>query len=323
MLDAMCAGSTREMQAMSKICSPAYRFSLAALALLSGCGGGSDQGSVSVGITDAPVDVAQEVWVQATGIAFKPQGAAPEIVEDFAPRAINLLRYQQGDVAVLLDNVPFAAGRYEWLRLIIESEPNVRDSYVMVNGQECELRVPSGAESGLKMNRGFSIPADGSLALTIDFDLRQSLHAPPGEESGTDEACTQGYILRPTLRLVDDSDVGAIAGTVSFDGGVVPDGCMAKVYIFAGTAAPDDMEESTNAATDVDPLSVVTVDIPPGASAGTYHAAFLTTGSYTAAFTCSDDTDADETLSFVPPEGVSATVENNLISTVDFSVPAS
>ena len=307
---------------MSKICSPVVGFSVAALLSLTGCGGGSDQGSVSVAITDAPVDVAQEVWVQATGIAFKPQGSAPEIVEDFSPRAINLLRYQQGDVAVLLDNVPFAAGRYEWLRLIIESEPNVRDSYVMVNGQECELRVPSGAESGLKMNRGFTIPAGGSLALTIDFDLRQSLHAPPGEESGTDEACTQGYILRPTLRLVDDADVGAIAGRVSFDGGVVPDGCLPKVYVFAGTAAPDDMEESTITATDVDPLTVVTVDIPSGASEATYQAAFLPTGSYTAAFTCSEDTDADETLSFVPAEGVSATVGSNLISTVDFAVPA-
>ena len=80
---------------MSKICPPAFGFSLAALVTLTGCGGSSDQGSVSVGITDAPVDVAQEVWVQATGIAFKPQGGAPEIVEDFSPRAINLLRYQQ------------------------------------------------------------------------------------------------------------------------------------------------------------------------------------------------------------------------------------
>src|SRR5687767_7466493 len=134
---------------------------LAALSILAGCGGdgSADQGSVSVGLTDAPVDEAQEVWVQVTGVAFKPQGSAPEIVEDFAPRAINLLQYQQGDVALLLDNVPFRAGQYQWLRLIVESQPNVRDSYVMVNGQECELRVPSGAESGLKMNRGFTIAA--------------------------------------------------------------------------------------------------------------------------------------------------------------------
>ena len=306
--------------------SASHGLLLALTALLSSCGGGgsnSQQGTVSVALTDAPVDAAEEVWLTVTGVAFKPEGSGPEVVQDFEPRLINLLQYQRGDVAVLLDNVPFEAGRYQWLRLMIESEPGVRDSYVMVNGEECELRVPSGAESGLKMNRGFTIPADGSLALTIDFDLRQSLHAPPGQASGTGGACTQGYLLRPTLRLVDDADVGAVAGTVSFESGVVPEGCLPKIYLFADSVVPDDVEESTAADPDVDPIAVVSVEIPLGETEGTYHAAFIPAGDYTAAFTCSDDTDEDETLTFEPTNGVAATVQSNLISTVDVVVPAS
>jgi hypothetical protein len=294
------------------------------LATLSGCGGGESgtaDGRVSVALTDAPVDVAQEVWIKVTGVAFKPDGDAPEIVQDFEPRSLDLLRYQQGDVAVLLDDVPFKAGHYQWLRLLIESEPNVRDSYVMVDGAECELRVPSGAESGLKMNRGFTIPADGSLALTVDFDLRQSLHAPPGQQSGTSQSCTQGYLLRPTLRLVDDAHVGAIEGTVSFEAGAVPDGCLPKVYVFDSTAIPDDVEES-NSNGDVDPVTVADVELPTGALEGTYHAAFIPEGDYVAAFTCSDDTEEDEDLVFVPEEGSPVSVQNNLISTLDFLVPA-
>jgi hypothetical protein len=271
-----------------------------------------------VNITDAPVDVAQEVWVKITGVAFKPAGGAPEIVQNFTPRTLNLLQYQQGDVAVLLDDVPFTAGDYQWLRLIIESEPNVRDSYAMVDGAECELIVPSGAESGLKMNRGFSIPADGSLALTIDFDLRQSLRAPPGQSSGTSGACTQGYLMRPTLRLVDDANVGAISGTVSFEGGTPPEDCMPKVYLFSGSATPDDIEDG-EVASDVDPLAVVGVSLPEGATSGTYRAAFIPAGNYTAAFTCSDDTAADESLEFSPESGTAVTVQNNLIATVDFT----
>jgi hypothetical protein len=296
---------------------------LAAMALscLAACGGGDSggDGRVTVNITDAPVDVAQEVWVKITGVAFKPTGGAPEIVQNFAPRTLNLLQYQQGDVAVLLDDVPFTAGAYQWLRLIIESEPHVRDSYVMVNGAECELVVPSGAESGLKMNRGFSIPADGSLALTIDFDLRQSLRAPPGQSSGTSGACTQGYLMRPTLRLVDDANVGAISGTVSFEAGTPPEDCMPKVYLFTGSAAPDDIEDG-EVASDVDPLAVVGVSLPEGATSGTYRAAFIPAGSYTAAFTCSDDTAADESLEFSPESGTAVTVQNNLIATVDFTL---
>ncbi len=292
-----------------------------ALSCLAACGGGDSggDGRVTVNITDAPVDVAQEVWVKITGVAFKPEGGAPEIVQTFAPRTLNLLQYQQGDVAVLLDDVSFTAGGYQWLRLIIESEPNVRDSYVMVDGAECELVVPSGAESGLKMNRGFSIPADGSLALTIDFDLRQSLRAPPGQSSGTSGACTQGYLMRPTLRLVDDANVGAISGTVTFEAGTPPEDCMPKVYLFSGSATPDDVEDG-DVASDVDPLAVVGVSLPEGATSGTYRAAFIPAGSYTAAFTCSDDTAADESLEFSPESGTAVTVQNSLIATVDFTL---
>ncbi|MCU0759550.1 MAG: DUF4382 domain-containing protein [Steroidobacteraceae bacterium] len=301
-----------------------------ALAMLSACGGGDSGGSgsaglassVSVSITDAPVEDAQGIFIKITGVAFKPEGSAPELVKDFAPRTLNLLEYQQGRTAVLLDKVPFEPGRYQWIRLIIESEPNVRDSYAMVNGQECELRVPSGAESGLKLNRGLTVPAAGSLALTLDFDLRRSLRAPPGQRSGTAGACTQGYQLRPTIRLVDDANVGAFAGTVTFAGGSVPAGCMPKVYVYEGNVTPDDDEDGSAAGPDVDPVTVIGVVVPEGATSGTYRAAFLPAGSYTAAFTCgNDDPVADDALAFTPAGGVAVTVQNNLIATQNFSVP--
>lgn len=295
-------------------------------ATLTACGGGDGgvsnaTGHVSVSLTDAPVDGADAVVLRVTGVAFKPEGSAPEVVQSFTARDIDLLQYQQGRAAVLLDDVPLSAGRYQWLRLIIENQANVRDSYAVVEGQECELRVPSGAERGLQMNRPIDVPANGSLALTVDFDLRQSLRAPPGQPSGTG-ACTQGYMLRPTLRLVNDAQVGAIAGGISFAGGAVPANCLPKVYVYEGSVAPDDVEESTSTSPDVDPLMVVGVDIPAGQTSGTYRAAFVPAGSYTAAFTCSEDTDADESLTFVPAAGTAVTVQNNVISTVSFTVPA-
>jgi hypothetical protein len=295
--------------------------SLAAAALISACGGGGSPatGSVDVSLTDMPVDSADQVVISVSGVAFKPAGSAPELVEDFTPRSIDLLQYQNGQTAILLQDTPMDAGRYQWLRLIIDTEPNVRDSYIVIDGQECELKVPSGAETGLKMNRPIDVPAGGSLALTVDFDLHQSVHAPPGQASG---ACTTGYLLRPTLRLVNDADVGAIDGTVSFESGAVPLDCMANVYLYEGTVTPDDIEDTTAASPDVDPFAVVSVDIPEGSITGTYRAAFVPAGSYTAAFTCDEDTGVDETLAFVPADGVPVTVQNNLISTIDFTVPA-
>ena len=295
-------------------------------ALLASCGGGGSSGGtgmLNLGVTDSPTDDAQQVVIQFSGIEVKREGAAPQIFTlSPSPRQFDLLQYQAGRTALLLNNVMLDAGHYEWVRLIVDNTANVRDSYVVLkDGSECELRIPSGAESGLKLNRGFTIAADGSVALTIDFDLRQSLRAPPGQQgSGLD--CTQGYMLRPVLRLVDNANVGAIAGAVTFDGGTVPTNCMPKVYIYEGAVTPDDVEDTTAAMPDIDPLAVVGVDIPPGAASGTYQAAFLPAGTYTTAFTCDEDTTADEVLAFVPPEGIPATVQNNLITTVDFAVPA-
>ena len=299
----------------------------AILFLLTGCSGGSGNGGndstgrLSLSITDAPVDNASNVVVQFSGVAFKREGAAAEIVQALSPspRQLDLLEYQEGRAALLLDGVTLPAGTYEWIRLIVDNETNVRDSYiVLTTGEECELRVPSGAESGLKLNRGFTLPADGSAALTIDFDLRKSLHAPPGQRGSTAD-CTQGYLLRPTLRIVDDANVGAIAGTV--DSALAPAECLPKVYLFSGSdIVPDDLEEG-GTASDVDPLVVANVAIENGSTAYRYRAAFLPPAAYTIAFTCGDDDPAtDDVLTFLSPTNV--TVQPNLISTVDFAPAA-
>ena len=306
--------------------SSSFRASLgtALCIVAAACGGGGDggdTGTVSLSVTDAPVDEASSVVIQFSGVAFKREGSAPEMVENLtpSPRQIDLLQYQQGRAAILLNDVVLTAGRYEWLRLIVDNEPNVRDSYVTLDsGAECELRVPSGAESGLKLNRGFTLPADGSVALTVDVDLRQSLHAPPGQRgSGID--CTQAFLWRPTLRLVDDANVGAIAGRV--DAALVTMDCVPSVYVFAGAdVLPDDVEEMSASTPDVDPLVVATVNVLNGATQYDYRAAFIPAGTYTVAFSCGDDDPAsDDPLTFSPTQN--ATVQPNLITTIDFAAP--
>ncbi len=298
---------------------------LVAMLALTACGSGGEgdspsSGTVKLSITDAPVDDATSVVVQFSGVAFKREGADAEVVQSLtpSPRQLDLLQYQSGRAALLLDNVTLPAGRYEWIRLMVDNQQNVRDSYiVLASGEECELRIPSGAESGLKLNRGFNLPADGSVALTIDFDLRKSVHAPPGQRGST-ESCTQGYIMRPTLRVVDDANVGAIGGVV--DAALVTAECLPSVYVFSGSGVvPDDLEEA-NATGDVDPLVVVPVAVENGSTEYRYRAAFLPTGAYTVAFSCGDDDPAaDEVLTFTAPRDV--TVQSNLIASIDFEPP--
>lgn len=300
----------------------------AAAAMLAACGGGGSgghgngtpTGRLKLSVTDAPVDHAEAVVVQFRAVEFKPMGGDPvrqdlrDAQNNVAPQQLNLLPLQGGRAAVLVNDVVLPAGQYEWIRLIVDNEPNVRDSYIMIAGNECELRVPSGDESGLKMNRGFTLPADGSLALTVDFDLRKSIHAPPGQKSDIPAMpCTQAYLMRPTLRLVQDSEVGAIAGTVGPALLAAPD-CARLVYVFsdsanaAGSTVPDDQDS-------VEPNPVVMAKAD--ALTGAYRAGFLPAGRYTVAWTCGvDDVDANDALVFSAPKG--ATVQANLATTVNF-----
>jgi hypothetical protein len=290
--------------------------------LLAGCGGGGSgsdttrqkTGTLKLSMTDAPVDSAQEVWVQFRAVEFKPAGADPVMVAlkdasgAAAPQRINLLPLQGGRTSVLLDGVQLPAGSYEWLRLLVDNEPNVRDSYIVVNGNECELRIPSGSESGLKLIRGFTLPADGSLALTADFDLRKSIRQPPGQQ-GMGVNCTQAYLMKPVLRLVQDSEAGAITGTVNPTLFADP-ACTRMVYAFSdGTSAPGSTVPDDFDGVAPDPVQMVKAD----ASTGDYRISFLPAGNYTVAFTCGeDDMEANDTLTFSAPKG--AVVQANLVT---------
>lgn len=303
----------------------------AAAALIAACGGSGGDGDktqtgrLKLSVTDSPVDRAKEVWVQFRAVEFKPEGGAPIMQElrntsgVLEPQTLNLLALQGGQAAVLVNNAVLPAGRYEWIRLLVDNQPNVRDSYILMNdGSECEMRVPSGDESGLKMNRGFTLPADGSVALTVDFDLRKSIHAPPGQQ-GSGLECTQGFLMRPVLRLVQDSEVGAIAGTVDLSRRSTVD-CSRMVYVFsdgqnaANSTTPDDFD-----GLGVEPVVMVQADEVSGA----YKATFLPGGNYTVAYTCDvDEPGADDSLDTPAfafgPDKQGATVQPNLITTVNF-----
>jgi len=276
--------------------------------LLTACGGGggASTGSLSLSLTDAPVDSADEVVVEFYGVVLQPANG-PRITFDFTDRCtldpascqIDLLKLTGGTSDLILDNETVPSGQYNWLRLMVNATQGVRDSYIVVNGQEFELRIPSGDERGLQLNRGFVVPADDTADFTVDFDLRKSVHDPVGSSD---------YILRPTLRIVDNADVGTLSGSIDssfFAGG----NCSGAVYVFfAGTVGAPDDEDGVGGGPDP-----ITSAIVPDDGAYNYKVAFLSEGSYHIAFTCdamADDpaVDDDSTVfSFLSETTVSVT----------------
>ena len=285
---------------------------LAPALALGGCSdNGASMGRLTLGITDAPVDGATAVVVQFTGVEVKPAGDSAETFTFEAPRQIDLLALSGNDSELLLDGVSVPSGRYEWVRLMVDAtEDGVADSYIdLEDGTQHELHVPSGAQSGLKLNTGFNVPAGGAASFTLDFDLRKSVHEPMN--AGT------AYLLRPTLRIVDNSRIGSIAGTVQAD--LVVEGCAPAVYVFSGAGAtPDDVD-----AVDGEPISSAMPTLNASTGHYDYTVGFLAEGAYTVSFTCDADDDnpeTDETLVFAHTQD--ATVVAEQTTTVDFPAPA-
>jgi hypothetical protein len=316
-----------------------------AAALVAACGGGggagaqSKTGALTLGITDAPVDVADAVVVQFSGVELKPMDGNAFSIDFAAPKTIDLLALQGTNRATLLDGEQIPAGEYTWMRLKVNADPNVvGDSYITIDGAKCELRIPSGDETGLKLIRGFTIGAGTTTDLTVDFDLRKSVVQPPGQRTSVPVCDGQAFLLKPVLRVVDSLQVGTITGTVdpTLIVQVCPAGELGNVYLFGPytdsdpVPVPDDVDD--NDADGSSPITTAMVALDESSNAA-YTIGFVPTGNYLAAYTCDADAPdvdadladspagADEVVDFTPPAGVPVTVVVDQVATVDFPPP--
>ncbi len=281
---------------------------LASALLLGACGGGGSSGPaqpatgrLSLKVGDAPVDGASEVVIVFTGLELHSNGATTSI--DFAePMQVDLLDYQDGATVSLLEGREVAAGEYQWMRLKVIAERNRNDgSWIKFeDGRQFPLYVPSGSQSGLKLNRPFRVAAGGITRLVADFDLRKSILAPRGQDPN--------YLLKPVLRLMDELEAGTLEGEVDpaalasapRGGGAGPADCAAGLYLFTGgDATPDDADG--DAADGADPLVYKPLPFDGTNAVVPYTFAFVEAGTYTLAATCQFDVDESPEASEYDP----------------------
>lgn len=282
--------------------------------LLSSCGSDGDSadalGALSFAITDSPVDAAEKVVVRFNGIEIKPADGDAISFDFSSPRDIDLLALQGGNAAPLISGESVPAGNYNWVRLKVSAvQDNIFDSYIQIDGIQYELRIPSGNETGLKLVSGFTVAQGGNANYTIDFDLRKSVVAPPGQ--------APVMMLKPALRLVNNVEVGSMTGVV--DSSLIAAECEGEatgaVYVYSGSdVSPDDLDGDAG-----DPLTSGAVTLDEG---GTYRytIAFLAAGNYTASYSCdtdADDPESDDSLVFVGTQNASITA--GATTTVSFA----
>ncbi|MBO6849327.1 MAG: DUF4382 domain-containing protein [Marinobacter sp.] len=288
-------------------------FTVSALAAgIAACGGGSSgsdaTGTVSFGITDAPATDLSNVTVAFTEIRLKPTDGdwISFPLEGF--ETVNMLDLQGGVSEPLITDQEVPAGEYSQIRLIVNTE----NSFVKrsdTGDTEFSLAVPSGEQSGLKLQGDFIVAADTSTSFTIDFDVRKAVVDPQGN-------ALADFMLRPALRLVNNLEVGSIAGAV--DETVISVQCAdstiydGMVYVYQGSGATTGDLGSEN-----EPLLTAPVAFDPETTEYNYTAAFLVEGEYTVSYTCDpDDNEAAEELTFIGTRNVTVTAESQ--TTVDF-----
>ena len=303
------------------------------LPLWVGCGGGgAGSSTMNLSIADGPIESASNVVIQFTGVELQPRGGGSAVTFNFSsPKQLDLLTLQNGNAATLLSGASVPAGNYDWIRLLLSVGSNgaVAGSYIEINGAQYPIIVPSGEQTGLKLVQGFTMTANQVANFTIDFVLEQAVAAPPGQMVGG----VQAYLLRPAMRLIDNVQAGEISGTVALSTlqGHTPS-CLdssdnpstAHVYIFDGTGGTltDIQIDPTTGmppAGHVNPVVTPPITYSSASQQYVYAQPFLLPGTYTLAVACgADDPNAADTLAFVPPVGVTATVMANQTTTVNF-----
>ena len=283
------------MDILQMRCASVFAMVLLAIAGCTDSGSSDETGRISIAVSDGPMHDATKVCIAFNAIELKPSEGPPFLADKLMGAEdtinVNLLDYQGMNAAPILMDYEVDAGEYVWLRLGVnaaqgglggmdDADPmspvcQGTESYLVMDGVAHNLYIPSGAESGLKLHGRIVVPQGGAADFTADIDLMKSVAYPGG--------LAPDAIFRPTLRLVNNAEVGAVTGQVANN--LIedpPDGCAPTVYIFEDDmmdVAPDVNNSLTSAL-----VEALTNDI--GETEYHYTVGFLTAGMYEAAFSC-------------------------------------
>lgn len=175
----------------------------------------TDKGTLSLALTDAPIDneSVDSVNITITDLQYHKQNNSWESFDAYETKKVNLLDLTDG-MTEMLGSFEMEAGQYNQLRFMLDAptydgeEPlSNPGSYITFDdGTKEELFVPSGSQTGYKAVGAFRVPSNGEVQLTADFDVRKSVVNAKNSEK---------YILKPTIRLVVDNEAGKIVGNVT------------------------------------------------------------------------------------------------------------
>jgi len=158
---------------------------------------------IIVSLTDSPgdydavnVDI-QDIEVHASD-GNQPDGWVSLGIDN--PVIYDLLELTNGTEVILTDT-EFPSGRISQMRLILGENNTLQIDDMMI-----DLTVPSGSESGLKLQINETLLEGVTYEFLLDFDAGKSV-----VKAGNSGA----YNLKPVIRVITEATSGAIEGAVT------------------------------------------------------------------------------------------------------------
>jgi hypothetical protein len=168
----------------------------------SGLGTSGGTGTLSVRLADAPID-ADKVNVTFSRVEAHVSTADSSQWQTLrsTPMTVDLKTLVLSDTELATAQLP--AGHYDQVRLVVSSAEIVQGTNTYV------VTVPSGIQSGIKLNVNADVPPNTVTELLLDFNVARSIVAtPPGSTN---------YLLKPVIPAVVKVLSGTITGTVMLD----------------------------------------------------------------------------------------------------------
>lgn len=176
-----------------------------------------EMGTLEVKLHDAPADYDEvNVFIERVEVNNSMNEEEGWQVISEPNQQYDLLELSNG-VFEVIGEAELEVGLYPQIRLILSRDNNS----VVVDGEVHDLFIPSGAQTGVKLNVNAEIEEGIVYTLLLDFDALQSVHT-------TGQSPNLEYILKPVIRASNEALTGNIGGIVN------PVEARAAVFAIAG-----------------------------------------------------------------------------------------
>ncbi|MEX0680506.1 MAG: DUF4382 domain-containing protein [Balneolales bacterium] len=170
-----------------------------------GCSVDSDPttGTMQVKLHDAPANYDEvNIFIERVDVNNTTGDEGWETISE-PNQSYDLLTLTNGVFEVIADT-ELEVGTYPQIRLVVSRDANT----VVIDGTEHGLFVPSGAETGVKLNVNAEIREGIVYTLLLDFDALRSVVM-------TGQAQNPEYILKPVIRATNQAITGNIGGVIA------------------------------------------------------------------------------------------------------------